>query len=234
MKLARLVALLLVLPALAGCGGEDRDGTATLWVTRDHGAELLHDERVDAGRTVLRALREVADVETRYGGRYVQSIDGTAGSLAQRRDWFYFVNGYEADRGAAELRVRAGDVVWWDFRSWSGRMQQPVVVGAFPEPFLHGWAGKRRPAVVRTAAGVPRAAALRVAKAIGGARVVGPGSAIANDANVLELADGPSRFRAALRTPGSPPGSPVQFTYAGDPEELLAEEPSFRRRYEVR
>ena len=92
MKLARLVALLLVLPALAGCGGEDRDGTATLLVTRDRGAELLHDERVDAGRTVLRALREVADVETRYGGRYVQSIDGTAGSLAQRRDWFYFVN----------------------------------------------------------------------------------------------------------------------------------------------
>lgn len=234
MKLARLVALLLVLPALVGCGGEERDGVATLWVTRDRGAELLHDERVEAGRTVMRTLRGVADVETRYGGRFVQSIDGTAGSMAQRRDWFYFVNGYEADRGAAEVRVHPGDIVWWDFRSWSGRMQQPVVVGAFPEPFLHGWDGKRRPAVVRIANGVPRAAALRVAKAIGGAPVVGPAAAIPGGANVLDLAEGPARFLAALRKPGTPPGSPVQFTYAGDPEDLLAEEPSFRRRYEVR
>ena len=234
MKLARLVALLLVLPALAGCGGEERGGAATLWVTRDRGAELLHDERVDAGQTVLRALRGVAEVETRYGGRFVQSIDGTAGSVAQRRDWFYFVNGYEADRGAAETRIRPGDVVWWDFRSWSGRLQQPVVVGAFPEPFLHGWDGKRRPAVVRIVNGVPRAAALRVAKAIGGAQVVGLGAAIADDANVLDLADGPARFLATLRKPGSPPGSPVRFTYAGDLDELLNEKPSFLRRYEVR
>ena len=234
MKLARLVALLLVVPALAGCGGEGRAGVATLWVTRDRGAELLHDERVDSGLTVMRALRGVADVETRYGGRYVQSIDGTAGDAVQQRDWFFFVNGYEADRGAAEVRIRAGDIVWWDFRSWSERLRQPVVVGAFPEPFLHGFDGKRRPAVVRIAAGVPRAAAVRVAKAIGGASVVGPGATIPDDANVLDLAAGTTRFVAALRSPGSPPGSPVSFSYAGDPDELLAERPSFLRRYELR
>lgn len=233
MKLARLVALLLVLPALAGCGGEDRGGAATLWVTRDRGAELLHDERVEAGLTVLRTLRGVADVETRYGGRFVQSIDGTAGSASGRRDWFFFVNGYESDRGAAEVRVRPGDVVWWDYRSWSGRMRQPVVVGAFPEPFLHGWEGKRRTAVVSIANGTPRPLALRVAKAIGGARVVGAGAPVADGANVLELAGGKPRFRAALRTPGSPPGSPVRYVYAGDVEELLAKQPPFARRYEL-
>ena len=31
-------------------------------------------------------------------------------------------------------------------------MQQPVVVGAFPEPFRHGWDGKRRPVEVARAA----------------------------------------------------------------------------------
>lgn len=233
MKLARLVALLLAVPALAGCGGEDRGGTATLWVTRDRGAVVLHDERVESGTTVLRALRGVADVETRYGGRYVQAIDGTEGDASARRDWFFFVNGYESDRGAAEVRVRPGDTIWWDYRSWKGRLRQPVVVGAFPEPFLHGWGGKRRAAVVTIAGSVPRRLALRVAKAIGGARVVEAGTPVADDANVLELADGPARFVGVLRRPGSAAGSPVRFTYAGEIEQLLAGEPPFERRYEL-
>ena len=64
--------------ALAGCGGEAGrgGGEATLWVTKDRGATSLVDAKVDAGQTVLRALRSAAEVETRYGGRFVQGIDG--------------------------------------------------------------------------------------------------------------------------------------------------------------
>ena len=54
-----------------------------------------------------------------YGGRFVQAIEGIAGSLSKREDWFYFVNGLEADRGAVEYRLRPGDVEWWDYRHWS-------------------------------------------------------------------------------------------------------------------
>ncbi len=78
--LAALAALVL----LAGCGSfgaGGEEGTATLWVTRDRGAEVLLDARVDAGQTLMRALASKAEVETRYGGRFVQSIDGLAGSL---------------------------------------------------------------------------------------------------------------------------------------------------------
>ena len=89
----------------------------------------------------MQALDRMAEIKTRYAGRYVQSIDGTEGSIAARSDWFYFINGYEADRSAAEYRLRDGDVEWWDFRSWRTRMREPVVVGAFPEPFLHGYGG---------------------------------------------------------------------------------------------
>ena len=32
-------------------------------------------------------------------------------------------------------------------------MREPVVVGAFPEPFLHGYAGKVRPVAIRYAPG---------------------------------------------------------------------------------
>ena len=86
----------------------------------------------------MQALDRVADIETTYGGRYVQSIAGIDGSISSRHDWFYFVNGIEGDRSAAEVRLRSGDIEWWDYRSWAKQMRQPVVVGAFPEPFRHG------------------------------------------------------------------------------------------------
>ena len=129
--------------ALAGCGGEHTHGTATLWVTRDRGAQVLFEGEVPAGLTAMQALVRAQKVETRYGGRYVQAIDGVSGSLSAQKDWFFFVNGVESGTGAAEVRLRPGDVEWWDYRSWrvgkTGAMTVPVVVGAFPEPFVHGF-----------------------------------------------------------------------------------------------
>ena len=146
----RLLPLLCLVAALAGCGGSGDDGEATLWVTRDRGAEVLVTTSVPTGVTAMQALRSEADVDTSYGGRFVQSIEGVAGDADAKRDWFYFVNGVEADRGAAEYRLRPGDVLWWDYRSWAGDdMREPVVVGAFPEPFLHGYDGRLSRAVVR-------------------------------------------------------------------------------------
>ncbi|MDX6508906.1 MAG: hypothetical protein QOG81_658 [Gaiellaceae bacterium] len=120
---------------LAGCGAGGGGGTAQVWITRDRGQHVLAVRTVPAGLTGMQALDRVAKITTRYGGRFVQSIDGVEGSLSARRDWFYFVNGIEADRSAAELRLHAGDVEWWDLRSWAnGQMSVPVVVGAWPKP----------------------------------------------------------------------------------------------------
>ena len=117
--LARTAASAALLLLLAGCGSAGgEEGTATLWVTRDRGAELLLAAEVPAGQTLMRALASKLDIETRYGGRYLQSVEGVAGSLERQRDWFWFVNGYEGDRSAAEYRLRDGDVAWWDFRAW--------------------------------------------------------------------------------------------------------------------
>jgi hypothetical protein len=136
--------------ALSGCGVTSHGkGHAKLWITRDRGAHVVLVKKVDAGQTAMAALQGVADVKTRYGGRFVQSIGGVAGSLSKRRDWFYFVNGYEADRSAADYKLHDGDVEWWDYRSWEGgAIHVPIVVGAFPEPFLHGYGGKRRKATI--------------------------------------------------------------------------------------
>jgi hypothetical protein len=135
----RLAVLPLALVA-AGCGGGREHGTATLWVTRDRGAHVLYTGSVPAGLTAMQALERRMKVSTRYGGRFVQSIGGLSGSAGSQRDWFYFVDGVEAERGAAEVRLRPGDVEWWDYRSWKGGgLSVPVVVGAFPEPFKHGF-----------------------------------------------------------------------------------------------
>ena len=75
----------------------------------------------------MQALDREADVGTRFGGRFVQSVNGIEGSLSARRDWFYFVNGIEADRGATEYRLNEGDILWWDFHAWGGQRRARVV-----------------------------------------------------------------------------------------------------------
>ena len=231
-RLAALLAVLLLAACSGGVGGEG--GTATLWVTRDRGAEVLHEAEVPAGVTVLQALDREADVDTRFGGRFVQAIDGIEGSLAAGRDWFYFVNGYEADRGAAEYRLRAGDVVWWDLRSWhGGRERQPVVVGAFPEPFVHGYNGRTRPGAVRYADESLAAAASRIAEVIGADSVARASVPVPEGVNVLRLeTGGASRFVARMRDGGGGAGAPVEFVLAGDATRLANEPESARFRYE--
>jgi hypothetical protein len=229
----RLLPILVAAVALSGCGGSNAND-ATVWVTRDRGSVLVVSRSVPSGLTAIQAVERVADVDTSYGGRFVQGIDGVAGSASRQRSWFYFVNGIEADRGAAEYRVRAGDVIWWDYRSWKGAaMRQPVVVGAYPEPFVHGYAGHVRPAVVRYATKDAHAVALGLANAIGAASVERIGVPVAADANLLLVVAGPRTFTATLRSPGGSAGSPVVFTISfDDAKRLLAHPELARQRYE--
>jgi hypothetical protein len=219
----RALAALVALVLLAGCGGAGgEEGTATLWVTRDRGVEVLLDAKVDAGQTLMRALASKVELETRYGGRFVQAIDGLSGSLEDQRDWFWFVNGYEGDRSASAYRLRDGDVAWLDYRGWQREGEARVVVGAFPEPFLHGYDGETRPAAVRFEGSRTRAD--RLARTIGAASVEPLGTPAPDGANVLELRDGPDGATAELL--GQSAGDPFRLVLSGDPE--------LTRRYEVR
>jgi hypothetical protein len=147
--LAAALLALTVGSCTIGTGG-GRSGGAKLTVTRDFGAETLvraSVRRIPGGETVMRQLQRRAKVETRYGGRFVNAIGGvSSGSTHGRRhDWFYYVNGIEADSGAADWKLHGGDRVWWDYRDWGAAMRVPAVVGSFPEPFIHGTDGKRFP-----------------------------------------------------------------------------------------
>jgi Domain of unknown function (DUF4430) len=231
----------LLAAALAGCGlGAGRaPGGVQLLVTRDFGARVLGSwsaPSLHGELTVMSLLERNAAVGTRYGGGFVQSVDGVSGGHERGAsvDWFYYVNGVEAPAGAAATNVHAGDHVWWDRHDWSQTDHIPAVVGSFPEPFLHGIEGKRLPvrvqcasvrggacqAVLSTlrAAGVPAAVA-----ALGGGGpdtlsvIVGPWSLI-------------GRGEAARAISGGPAASGVYATFSADGRSLaLLDEDGARR-----
>ncbi len=99
-------------------------------------------------------LMRNATVSTRYGGGFVESVDGLSGGETggQPSDWFYYVNGIEAPQGAAATNVNPGDHIWWDLHDWSQTDSVPAVVGSFPEPFVNGIDGKRLPVRIECAA----------------------------------------------------------------------------------
>jgi Domain of unknown function (DUF4430) len=158
---SRLAGLLCLAAALGGCGvgpGDGPDADVRLTVTRDFGARgvvSLDNARTEGSDTVMRALqRNVKDVKTRFGGGFVQEIDGVAGGHRDGRpvDWFIYVNGIQTDKGATGIDVHAGDRMWWDHHDWSATPDIPAVVGSFPEPFLHGSGGRRLPVRVECSA----------------------------------------------------------------------------------
>jgi len=154
MKRALAAALLASLAVAApGCGfgpGEEQASEGSLTVTRDFGTEPIGRKGVagvSESDTVMRLLQRDFEVETRFGGNFVQEIDGVAGGRegGRRVDWFYYVNGIESGVGASERRDEPGDRIWWDHHDWSATMRVPAVVGSFPEPFVSGSGGRRLP-----------------------------------------------------------------------------------------
>jgi hypothetical protein len=153
---ARTVAAALALcaAAVAGCGigpgaGE---GDVDLTVTRDYGRQVIlqRSDSIRESDTVLRVLDRNAHIATRYGGGFVQSIDRLSGGQSGGRssDWFFYVNGIESPIGAAQYDPSGGDRIWWDYRDWTAAMRVPAVVGSWPDPFVHGFQGRRWTAAV--------------------------------------------------------------------------------------
>ena len=217
----RLATAALALAALvagtAGCGLGPGPGTGgvSLVVTRNFGDGRVggvHADRVPGSETVMRFLSRSFSVQTRYGGGFVQAINGLSGQYGagRRIDWFYYVNGIEASKGAAAFALHRGDRVWWDRHDWSAAQRVPAVVGSFPEPFLHGREGKRLPTRIDCASGASaacdtvarelRAVGVPAAQAALGTTfdpdtlrvVVGPWSAARSDPAARQVEGGPT------------------------------------------
>jgi hypothetical protein len=195
-------------------------------VTRDYGQRELvqKEDSIDESDTVLRVLDRNADVTTRYGGGFVQSIDGLAGgsSGGRRSDWFFYVNGVESPIGSGEYDVSAGERIWWDHRDWTAAMRVPAVVGSWPEPFVHGFRGEHWDTAIDCKGPPPpcdevgrrlAAAGVHVVENTGTATVsqphdtiqvlVGTWDAIRGNASAALLGGGPDRSGVFARFVGS-------------------------------
>ena len=132
----------------------DSSPSIKLVVTTDFGKSLLLEETVEIGEetSALAALKQVAQVETQYGGGFVKSINGIdseyGGDSEQKDDWLFYINGISSNVGAAAYMLQVGDVEHWDYRDWDFHQFVPAIVGDFPEPFLHGHRGVVYPTLV--------------------------------------------------------------------------------------
>jgi len=123
-------------------------------VTLNYGRKLLVDREVplNEGSSAMDALKLVAEVETRYGGGFVYSINGIKSGYSGRErikmDWFFYVNGFLANEGASSYRVKNGDLTQWDYHYWGFQMFNKAIVGAFPETFSRGYGGKVYPTII--------------------------------------------------------------------------------------
>lgn len=207
-----LALALLIAAALAGVGcgvgpGEDV-GEVSLTVSRDYGAEALVgpvEVEVRESDTVMRVLDREAEIETRYGNRFVSAVDGLSEALrnGRRLDWFFYVNGLWSPFGAAEYDLGGGEAIWWDYRDWTASTRVSAVVGSWPHPFADGYEGERHPAAVECRGGgeacavaarrLRGAGASLVAPGTRGAiRVlVGPWARLRGDPTAADIEDGP-------------------------------------------
>lgn len=140
-----LAAAALAAGGMWGCsvggGGTDTGGRPVkVTVTRDFGNRLgsATFSELPAGPTVMRLTQKSFAVKTSYGGRFVTSIDGLGQMKNPARDWIYYVNGSEAEVGAAAQRVRPGDRIQWDLHRWDGMPIGKAIVGAYPQPLAGG------------------------------------------------------------------------------------------------
>jgi hypothetical protein len=197
----RLAVVMLLALVAGGCGlgaGKKTASDGELTVTQDFGASTLGTHRIGAVKdsdTVMRVLQGDFDVGTRYGGNFVQEIDGVAGGRegGRRVDWFYYVNGIEAAVGAAERKVSPGDRIWWDHHDWTGAQRIPAVVGSYPEPFLDGSEGRKLPVRIVCLSGAGRACD-EVEQRLGDAGVTDSGRSVLQQSagrEVLRLLIGP-------------------------------------------
>jgi hypothetical protein len=126
------ITLLIILTVfILSCGDSDGQNDErskddiSIRITRDHGSVLISEKRVSykKGMTAMDVLVSNFEVETAYNGGFVKSIEGinstTEAGAGRGRDWFYYVNGGEPKKGAAEYLLEPGDTIIFDFHKWS-------------------------------------------------------------------------------------------------------------------
>ncbi len=145
--LAAFVALGFVVPIfLSPTGIRNISGNITLVASEDFGHRLIGvwDFGSDVDAPVMEMLRNVTEVEAKYGGLFLHSAFDLTSDVKGQRDWLYYVNGVYMREGLASYRPEPGEVVHVDYHYWGGYPSSPGFLSGYPEILLYGVGGRER------------------------------------------------------------------------------------------
>lgn len=153
------ILLVVVLSALAsGCqsGNEtetrqaDKIENVRVLITSDFGKAILKDEELkyNANYSVLDYLENISEVETAYGGGFVNGIDGLRSGFTNqknkvKKDWFFYANGIFSHLGALDYYPSPGEIVQWDYHLWEKSSSSSTLLSGFTEVFHSGYDGHK-------------------------------------------------------------------------------------------
>ncbi|MCT4585525.1 MAG: DUF4430 domain-containing protein [Peptostreptococcaceae bacterium] len=129
----------------SGCE-EEKIGKVRLTVSKDFFNEIIFDEDVDLKNdySIMDILKEHTEVETSYGGSFVESINSYKSNFKdenkdKKRDWFYYVNGYMADVSCEDYLPKENDHIVFDYHAWSDKSYNNALISSFEKSFKNGY-----------------------------------------------------------------------------------------------
>ncbi len=167
-KIYYFILLLTIVLAVCACAKAPLPGTVAdsassdstgntevrIIATQNFGKELLFDKTVPVSGNIdaLQALNEAAEVETAYGGGFVNGIGNInskyQGIKSVPMDWFFYINGIMANTGALEYTLQDGDIEHWDYHNWGFQRANPAIIAGFPTTFRYGYGGNVNPTII--------------------------------------------------------------------------------------
>ena len=117
----------------------------TVTITKDFGKELLLEKTIAVAPDIsaLEVSKQVAEIETKYGGGFVSSINNVSSSYPKTQyDWFFYVNGFLSKTGASNYVIMNGDSIVWDYHRWDVSQFQSAILGSYPKYLTNGYSGE--------------------------------------------------------------------------------------------
>lgn len=148
-KIALIWITLFCLLFTYGCNESiGNNGMVEIITSKNFGAEILSNKSLEIAdrTTVLDVMEEDYEIETAYGGDFVNGIDGLESGFTNQKDrkkvdWFYYINGILAQVGSGDYELTEGDLVIWDYHYWDQPAYLNSIIGAYPMNFINGYSG---------------------------------------------------------------------------------------------
>lgn len=156
-RLKKYIFIIITVFFVLGLNGckEEKIGTVRLTVSKDFFNEIIFDKEVDLKNdySIMDILKEHTEVETSYGGSFVESINSYKSNFKdankdKKRDWFYYVNGYMADVSSADYLPKENDHIVFDYHPWSDKSYNNNLIASFENIFKNGYMDQTIPSEI--------------------------------------------------------------------------------------